>query len=615
MTKKLKYDESSVTYFHTDTAKIRAKPQMYIGPTDSAGLMTILRECLDNAVDEARAGRNDSIRVFQTKKSFVVVDSGIGIPVGIHKIAKKSTLTVVLTSLQSGGKMDGKAYTSSIGTHGVGLKATNALSKEFQVWTFRDGKWHTTRFEKGKETLKVSVAKAPKLPDGTRPKKGTVIEFVPDETIFGKAKFNEKDLFNWAELTAYLNAKLPITYSRPDGKSKTWVSKNGIQDYLKKRVADLKCDILGKPIFVNLQNVELIIGFSDAEGCNVEFFTNTIRNIECGVHADAMFRALNESLKPYKGRSEFTPTDVKEGLLGLLNYKVDAPRFDSQTKEKLVDERVGKPCYETCLHEFQAFWKAHKSLAKQVCQRAAELRKKTDEFLKDKRLIKKIKAAKKTLPAKLAMALKCPAENRELYLVEGDSAGGTAKQARFKDFQEVWPMKGKIVNAMRESKAKIVNSEEVAGILASVGLDMSTAHPMQKLRVGYVMYLADPDVDGFHINCLLLTLFWEYLPDLIKEGRVFVVSAPEYLARYKNRTYFGMTKEIIYKQTGSDKVTVQHIKGWGEISSTDMREIAFSRENRRLWKVMPPIDKNGKKEFQLLMGADSGYRKKLLNVV
>lgn len=614
-----KYTEDSISYFATELEKLRAKPQMYIGPTDDSGIFTILREAMDNAVDEARAKRNKLIHVFLTDKDFWVVDEGVGIPVKKHPEAKISTLTHVLTALQSSGKMKGDAYQSAIGTHGVGIKATNALSKSFEVWTYRDdaGGWHYTKFEKGVEKSPVAKAKAPKLPSGATPKSGTVIRFTPDEQIFLKSKLKLTQLLTWCEITAYMNAGLTIRLTNAKGQTKEWFSKTGISEYLEKRLTSLKATPLSKKHLSHTsQTLELALSFADVEGCEVEFFTNTIRNVDQGFHAEAFFRALVDSLKSYRGKLEFTPTDLREGLVGVLNYKINAPQFSSQTKEKLVDVRVKEPCYAECLEALNAYWAANKTLAKEVCQRAAELRKKTAEFLKDKKLIKTVKAAKKTLATKLSDvdgSSKIPVSQRELYIVEGDSAGGTATRARYRDRQAIWPIRGKILNVMQAKKDSVVNNAEIAGIFAALGVNLEAKDPLAKINYGRVILMADPDVDGSHINVLLMTLFWTYTPDLIRQGKVFVLSAPEYLTRFKGKTYFGMTKEELYKATGSTSVVCQHIKGWGEVSAEDLQHAGMNPDTRRLWRLQPPSAEENK-TFHLLMKEDTAYRKKLLGI-
>jgi DNA gyrase subunit B len=616
-----KYSESDISGFTRDIEKIQAKPSLYIGELGQAGINTIVREPSDNGVDEARAGRNTLVNIMVPGDgSYWVQDEGVGIPVKMHPKMKISTLTHVLTNLQSSGKMTGDAYKSAIGTHGVGIKATNAFSKEFEVWTYRKdaGGWHYTKFAKGVEKVKVKkVDKPPKMPNGKRPKLGTILRFVPDETYFGKEKVNIEQLRNWCEMTSYMNVGLRIQLL--DGKKEQeWYSKVGIREYLEKRLAKLKATPMSKKfVFHNSETLELAIHFADVEGSAMEFFTNTIRNVEEGVHADDMYKALVDALKPYKGKNQYTPTDLKEGLVGVLNYKINAPMFDSQTKEKLVDNRVKGECYKECLAALEEFFKENKSLAKQIVERAAELRKKTADFLKDKKLIKKVKGAMKGLSAKLADVSnsKTPVSERELYLVEGDSAGGTAKVARHKEFQATFSLKGKPLNVMETTKDKVNANKEIAGIFAGIGLDLSKKNPIDHIQFGKIIFLADPDVDGCHINTLLMTLFWKYLPDLYKQGRIYMLEAPEYMGKKNGEVYFGATVQEVYRQAGTEKIDVRHIKGWGELNAEDMQPIAFDVDNRRMYRILPPRDKNGILQFQMLMGKKSTYRQQLLGVV
>ena len=614
-----KYDESSVSYFSSDLQKIRAKPAMYIGPVDASGIFTIIREPADNAVDEARAGRNKLIHIYVNKDgSFIVLDQGVGIPVKLHPKAKISTFTHVLTNLQSSGKMSGDAYKAAIGTHGVGLKATNALSSSMEAFTYRkdSGGWHGTSFEGGKERSRVKKCRPPELPDGSRPKLGTVIRFTPDNKIFGKStKLDISQLRLWCEVTAYMNAGLTIKLTNEKGKTNTWFSKKGITEYLQKRISDLKATQIGSKIVeYHSGTIELALAFTDTEGCETQFYTNTIRNVDGGFHADNFFKALKDSLKEYTSKKqEYTVSDLKEGLVGIFNYKVDAPQFSSQTKDKLVDTRISKPCYDESLKLLKDFWAKNKSLAKQIVINAVMIRSKTQDFLKDKKLIRNVNGAKKNLATKLAgISGKTPIEKRELFLVEGDSAAGTAKRARFKDFQAVYPLRGKPLNVMEAKKEKVNANAELANILAAIGVDLSG----KKHDIGYgkIIFLTDPDVDGRHINCLLLAFFWKYMPYLFKDGRIYVLRSPEYNAWHRGQVYFGMTKESVYKQAGTQKLDIQHIKGWGEIQDVDMQPIAFDPDVRRLYRVLPPKDKQGKINFEALMGNDATYRKSLLGV-
>ena len=614
----MNYTEKSITYFDSDLSKIRARPAMYIGPVDNAGVFTVLREVCDNAVDEARAGRNKLIDITVSKSGeFTVFDNGVGIPVKLHPKAKISTLTHVLTNLQSSGKMDtsGSSYQNAIGTHGVGIKATNALSSSFEVWTLRtdSGGWHYTKFEKGKEKAKVCKRKPP-----IKLSKGTVVRFMPDSAIFGKHKLEPAQLFTWAELTAYMNPGLRIRITAPNGKVSEYLSKRGIIELLDKRLTEMKAQALNPKAFLYTSaTIELALYFADIEGYRVDWFTNTVANPDGGFHADGFWKALAKALDPYKGRADYKPADLREGLLGILNYKIDAPQFSSQTKEKLVDTRMREPAYKECLQAFTDYFAKNKTLAKQLCQRASELRAKTASFLEDKQLIKKVKSAGNTaLITKLAgidKRSKVPVDDRELALVEGGSAGGTAKLARDKTYQATYELRGKPLNVMETPKARIAQNAEIANLLAALGVDLTGK--TTNINYGKIMFLADPDVDGAHINTLLLGLFWRFLPHLFKEGRIYVVAAPEYVAHTKKGPVFGFSLEDVYKKAGTDKIEVRHIKGYGEISPQDMKAIAFDPKTRMLYRVKAPTSKDEAANFEALLGKDATYRKQLLGLV
>jgi DNA gyrase/topoisomerase IV subunit B len=618
-----KYDESDITGFTRDLEKIQAKPQMYIGPTDDDGVYTILRECMDNAVDEARAGRNDFIYVYaeSSRGPFWVVDHGVGIPVKLHKKMKISTLTHVLTNLQSSGKMAvGGAYKSSIGTHGVGIKASNALSSSFEVWTHRKdaGGWHYTKFAKGREEIAVKkVTAVPKLPKaGTEKvsiKSGTIIKFTPDPKVFKEHKLQMSQVYLWAKMTSYMNAKLNIIIATNE-KAYTYYSKDGANDYLEYRIRQLKATPLTKKyVLHNSDTLEMALTFADVEGCEIEFFTNTVRNKEGGVHADDLYKALFDSLKPFAGKLKFKAADVRDGMIGFLNYKIDAPAFNGQVKEKLVDDRVKKACYEECLATLALFWKANSGLAKDLVKRASELRSKTADFLKDKKLIKNVNKAKKSISTKLAGVVgKAPIEKRELFIVEGDSAGGGAKRARDKSFQAIYPLKGKPLNPIDAKKEKVNGNEETVGLLAALGMNLTAKDPVKTVQYGKVISLADPDVDGMHINCLVLATLWKYTPHLITGGHVYAVKAPLYKGRKGDKVYFGMNKEEVYKQAGTKKVDMTYIKGWGEIDEEDLG-VALDPGIRKLYRIVAPT-KSGSKDFFSLMGKSPSYRKDLLGV-
>lgn len=628
-----KYTEKDIKHLSGMKA-IRAKPGMYIGPTNSSGIWTLLREAADNTVDEFIAGRNASVHLIAEESKGVTalwsVDEGEGIPVKpiavedaiSHKKIKISALKAIVSLTHTGGKFGGKAYSGgSRGTHGVGIKATNALSSEFEVWTRRDGKWWYTKYEQGVEKVAVKKAKPPKLPHRVKsPKQGTIVRFVPDLSIFSKgAKLKDKEVLEWCELTSYLNGGFRIFFTGSSGKTKKWFSKKGAPEYLKTRLEALKAESLGRHLVVLDKTLDVALAFSSAEGTNVDAFTNGLRNVDGGVHLDAMYRALAKSLEPYKKRKhKFTPSDLREGLVGIINYKIESPKFSSQTKEKLVDERVGKPCEELLLKTFGKFFKENKSLAGRLCDRATELKKVTDDFRANKKVVRELSAArrkKNPFPLKFLSALRAPPNKRELFLVEGDSAKGTAEMARDAAYQEVLPLKGKILNVHRDEKGKALESEEVMNILKCIGYDPKAKNPIDNLRIGKLLLLPDADVDGSHIGALNLCLLEKYLPDMFAKGMVYLVKAPEFICEHNGKRYLAKSLDEMRKTLPNADLMKQvtHLKGWGEISKEALREIAFDPKTRSLIKFKKLTPKV-RKEFRLLMQEDVEYRKKLLGV-
>lgn len=609
------YTESSISYFENDLAKIRAKPGMYIGSTDAEGVSNLLRECIDNALDEAKAGRNNLVRV-HVAKELTVIDNGVGIPVGKHPIAKISTLTHVLTSLQSSGKMAGEAYKNAIGTHGAGLKAVNALSANLRVWTYRkdSGGWYFTQFQKGKQKVAVKKCLAPKF-EGVALKSGTMIQFVPDPEIFGNAIVAMKQLLEWAKISSYLNPGVLFSIKGATLAEKTFKSVNGAQDYLLYALKKLGLESEGKLVIITTPAVDIALAFTVGQDCHMDWFTNTVKNSDGGFHADSMLKALMESLKPFG--KKFTLSDLRAGLVGLFNIRMNAPTFSSQTKDKLVDLRAKEPCYNECLALFNAWWLKNKAQARALAQRAAEYNKAVIDFRQNTKAMRKLHVSKRIkvlLPGKLTQAVGFKPQEKELYLVEGESAGGTAKIARMPN-QEIFALRGKILNAARNTPAKVLASDEIIGILQAIGFDPSLKEPMCNLRVGRVILLPDSDIDGKHIAALLLTLLWKYIPHLIHNGMVYTVAAKEFTVMYKGKRLFADSLEGIQQQTGGIlPKDVSHLKGWGEASAIALSEMAFNPTMRRLFRILPPKDRQSANTFDLIMNNDVSYRKKLLGV-
>lgn len=628
---------------------IRKKPTPYIGPPDSDGLWTCWREPADNCVDGALRGDNKLVHLIEDSKPgiFWVLDHGSGIPVdqgtfhNEHGKSEKLSKLYVVTGLTHGGSNFDSDQISR-GTHGIGIKATNAMSKRFTVWTFRKNDWWCIEYVDAKIAKQPYKTKAPKMPHGIKPKKGTVVMLQPDMSLFQKgAKMGTRRALEWCRLTSYLVKGLEVRFTRSDGKTKTFKTA-GPQEFLSYEIEKAKANLTGKPIVFASKEADIAIGFTDAEGSDlVQAYTNGLYNKDGGEHVRALHKALFDSLIDFSGVKEkaqakakakkaaakkngrkskakksdgpaFTQKDLCDGLMGLVNYKIAAPMFSNQPKDKLVDNRVFDVAYPQFHEMLTAFWDSHKGMAKDLIARATLLRSKTASFLDDKKLVKNVNAAKKGMSIKLAGVLgNTPNSERELFIVEGDSAGGSAKQARDSSFQAVYPLKGKPLNVMEAKQELVNNNTEVVGLLAALGVDMSGKKANPDIAYGKVILLADADVDGSHINTLILGVLYRFVPSLIESGNVYSVRSPLYKGNKGTQVFFGMTKEEVWKNAGS-KVDITYLKGWGEVNPEDLG-IALDPALRTLIRI-EAADRKGRTAFEQLLGKDVGFRKKLLGV-
>lgn len=814
---------------------IRAKPTLYIGPVDESGIFTILREVADNVVDEALEGRATLCDIFilnndQSLKGFYVLDNGAGIPVKPMLVenpfdgtkVKIPAIKAILTMTHTSGKFDDKAYAAARGTHGLGIKASNALSRVYSVWTFRENAWWHLSYKYGKLSTDLVKTKAPKHPATGKPlKKGTLVYLEPDPQIFAvmtERKLSDifaiksqtlTSLLEWCRIASYFTDGLKLRVAHFTGGVKEFYSEDGPRDFIARRLLQLnllrkaeaddkdkvepivRMSDAGDFTFRNTL-LECIVAFTNADVTSLDSFTNGLRNTEGGVHLTAMMNAIYAGIQPCipKGKS-FTQRELREGLVALINVKLSSPQFNSQTKEKLVDERGGRPVYDFLFDAFSAFFKKNKELTTRICERAANLHALRTKFMASKKVISSLRSvARKGLPVKGTVAPNCRSEERELYIIEGDSAAGPARQARDSRFQETLPIKGKVLNALRDPRNKAIESEEIINILAQIGFDPKAENPYDKLRVGKIICLADPDPDGplvagtlvpvrydgewsqvsmeelasppwdrreyeviawngqstciadaydcrlveyvnslvrirfeddtklevsvnhqfplytenpilrdvfpdqtglmmtpaknlkvgdriisaedghishapknltgkqrvgtmrikklkvvsceptavycltvhgyhnfmlangvfsknCHINSLLLSLMYKFLPELFSRGMVYVAETPEFYAVDKaGKPYFaGKPDELAEKLKRLNvKAEVEHIKGYGEVSADILRLLAFDPTTRNITKIVPSVSADGDVEFIKLMSGGSESRKALLGI-
>jgi DNA gyrase/topoisomerase IV subunit B len=491
---------------------------MFIGSTDDHGLWVLVREMLDNAIDEFLAGRGSQVRLHVQDGEYWVLDDAEGIPQGIQKhvqhingkdvTIKTPTLQAVFADLHTSGKFHSEAYKISRGTHGIGVKATNALSKFLNVYTFYQGSWFSIQFKKGKIVQSVQKTTAPVLWDGTKAKKGTVLHMSPDLTMFSEKSFKSAVTVEWAEVATLLSPGFKVIISSPRGQ-KEFFSDKGPSEYVTRFID--KHSLSGERIMFEYKSelADVIVGFTNYDGCSVRGFVNGLSQSQGGKHVESVTGALYAGLKPFiktkkvkeDGKTKEVPSfreaDLKEGLVGMVNMYLHKATFSSQDKAKLADDRAGAPFEQLLEVETKKFFAANKALAARLCERATQMNSLKHKFTLSKAAAKALNGLRRNgLPAKFASwDLKTKPQDRELYIVEGDSAGGTVKKARF-PYQGVLPLKGKIFNALKDATGKTLESEEILNILAGIGYDVNAADPYAKLQVGKVICLADPDSDG-----------------------------------------------------------------------------------------------------------------------
>ncbi|BAG41779.1 type IIA topoisomerase [Ralstonia phage phiRSL1] len=516
--KQTKYDSTSIET-QRFPHNVRASPAMYIGGVDAYGLWTVTKELLDNGADEFMAQRNDAVFLhFDADGSYWVWDHGHGIPQGVKTFKlnlngkvvtqKMPTMQAVFGELHTSGKYRSEAYAVSIGSHGVGSKGTNATAEYFDVWTLYEGRWSSIKFKKGELAQPVKECSAPKLPTGKPLKKGTLIHFKPDASIFSVKSFPPSMAVEWATVMSYMNPGLSIHLSSKKG-AKTYLSKKGPQEYIEHRLAALKTEG-ERQMFVHHDDLsDVVLAFTNYDGCDIRGMTNSVTNGQGGKHVDSVTGAVYAGLKPWiktkkvkeDGKVKVVPafreTDLKEGLVGLVNAKLHKAQFSSQDKARLTDNRLGKDYEEAITKKFVAFFKENKALAQRLCDRATKLNELKTKFTMSKKAAATLNAVKRNgLPAKYAaFNSDTKVHDRELFLVEGDSAGGSLKDARL-PYQAVLPLKGKVLNALKDNKGKALESDEIINILAAIGYDTKAADPLSKLTVGKIICLADPDPDG-----------------------------------------------------------------------------------------------------------------------
>jgi DNA gyrase subunit B len=604
---------------------VRRRPGMYVGGTDVKALHHLIYEVVDNSIDEVLAGACDLIEIIiHPDSSVTVTDNGRGIPVDIHQQTEKPALEVVMTMLHAGGKFGGDSYKVSGGLHGVGVSAVNALSEWCEVEVKRDGKVHYQRYQRGYPTgpLKVIGKTNPKN-TGTR----TTFKFDPD--IFeGKIDYRFDPLVQRFREMAFVTRGVSICLQdERSGREMTFYFEGGITSFV--RYLNRNRNVLHKVVHVEKEvqgiTIDAAIQYTDAYSESVYAFANTINTIDGGTHLTGLRSAVTRTINDYARRSNllkdadpnFTGDDTREGLTAIVSIKHPDPQFESQTKVKLMNPEVQTSAQQVIGEAFSTFLEENPSAGKAIVQKCLTSARARDAARKARDLvIRKSALESLTLPGKLADCSERDPQKTELYIVEGDSAGGSAKQGRDRHFQAILPLRGKILNTERARLDKILANNEVKALISALGTSIGENFDLAGLRYGRIITMTDADVDGSHIRTLLLTFFFRYMQPLIEAGHLYIAQPPLYRIQYRKNIRYAYNEEekdrILEELGNGDKVTLSRYKGLGEMNPQQLWETTMDPESRTLLQVTIEDAAEADRTFDMLMGSAVPPRRRFI---
>jgi len=600
---------------------------MYIGDTGRRGLHHLVFEVVDNSIDEALAGYCDKVVVTIHKDDSVsVLDNGRGIPVDMHKTEKKPALEVVMTVLHAGGKFDKGTYKVSGGLHGVGVSVVNALSEKMTVEVYRDGNIYSQSYQRGIPTGKLTEA-------GKTRKRGTYTRFLADEEIFKKLQWEYEIIEHRVRELAFLNKNLEmILKDERDGNEQKFLFKGGLSEFVK-YLDETRPSIIGKPITIEKEQdgvpVEIALQYNTSYSENIFTFVNNINTVEGGSHLVGFKTAVTRTLNNYalknglfkKDSFTLSGEDVREGLTAVLSIKVAEPQFEGQTKTKLGNSEVKGIVDSIVTEGLSEYLEQHPAEAKRIIEKSLSAARSREAAKKARELTRRKSALEiGNLPGKLSDCSTKDPSLCELYIVEGDSAGGSAKQGRDRKYQAILPIRGKIINVEKARIDKVLNNIEVGTIITAVGTGFGEDEfNIDKLRYNKIIIMTDADVDGAHIRTLLLTFFYRYLPRLVEEGHIYIAQPPLYKVSPGGRkefyAYDEEERDIIikrYKKEGSTKIDIQRYKGLGEMNPEQLWSTTMDPETRTLVKITIEDASQADRTFSTLMGGDVEPRRNFI---
>ncbi|HEX7589177.1 MAG TPA: DNA topoisomerase (ATP-hydrolyzing) subunit B [Anaerolineae bacterium] len=617
------YDASKITVLEGLEA-VRMRPGMYIGSTDIRGLHQLVFEVVDNAIDEALAGACDRIQVTIDAEDVVtVVDNGRGIPVDVHKQTGKSALEVVMTKLHAGAKFGQGGYKVASGLHGVGVSAVNALSEWLEASIRRDGQIYRQKYARGVPKGDVKAVGKYPIDQGT----GATISFLPDKQIFKTIDYKFEVLAQRFREMAFLTRGLTISFNdKRDGRAMTFYFEGGITSFV--RYLNKNRGVLHTPFMVSRQvngsQIEAAIQYTDAYGESVYTFANNINTVDGGTHLTGFRSAITRTLNDYARKSNIlkendpnlTGDDVREGLTAILSVKLEEPQFESQTKAKLGNAEVKTQVESVVTESFSGFLEEHSREAKAIIDKCLTSARAREAARQARDLVIRKSALESTsLPGKLADCSEKDSEHSELYIVEGDSAGGSAKQGRDRKFQAILPLRGKIMNVEKSRLDKMLQNEEIRAMITAIGTGVGEGFDLKNLRYGRVIVMTDADVDGAHIRTLLLTFFFRYMGGLIEHGHLYIAQPPLYKVKVgKTEQYVFDDKDLetFKKKNKNDKIDLQRYKGLGEMNPEQLWETTMNPANRTMLQVNLEDAAEADRTFDMLMGSEVAPRKRFI---
>lgn len=599
---------------------VRKRPGMYIGSTGPRGLHHLVYEIVDNSIDEALAGHCDRIIVIIHKdNSITVSDNGRGIPVDIHPKHNKPALEIVMTILHAGGKFDSNSYKISGGLHGVGLSVVNALSRKVCVTVYRDNKEYYQEYALGKPLCELKTI-------GETSKRGTAIHFIPDETIFDTVEYSFDTLSSRLRELAFLNRKVFISLEDERDNNKVEFKYDGgiisFVEYLNKNKNPIHKAIYFEKEKEGL-HIEIALQYNDGYLENVFSFANNINTIEGGTHLNgfksALTRVINKYAEDFKigdAKTKVTGKDVKEGLTSVISVKLRDPQFEGQTKTKLGNLDVQGKVFSIVNDGLLTFFQENPMIAKAIVLKCFDAARAREAAQKARELTRRKNALEiSDLPGKLSDCSSKDPSKCEVYLVEGDSAGGSAKQAREREFQAILPLRGKILNVEKSRLNVVIKNEEIGTIITAIGCGIGDEIDIKKVRYHKIIIMTDADVDGNHIAILLLTLMYRYLKPLIENGYIYLAMPPLYLIKKGKEKFYAYSdkeKDQIVFKLGNENIAIQRYKGLGEMNPDQLWETTMDPKNRILKKVTVQDAVRADEIFTTLMGEEVEPRKEFI---